>query len=75
MYQHLKEVLTKIGFINPQNPEHWMINVRRFFSRLPLRAKDVQIVRGILRQMDWYTGEHDRTKRRAVLEQGDPKDD
>jgi hypothetical protein len=27
MYDHLKNVLTKIGFINPQNPEHWMLNI------------------------------------------------
>jgi tRNA/rRNA methyltransferase len=68
MYEHLKEVLTKIGFINPQNPEHWMINIRRFFSKLPLRAKDVNIIRGILRQIDWYTGEHDRNKKRVTPE-------
>ncbi len=55
MYDHLTEVLTRIGFIQPQNPEHWMRNIRRFFSRLPLRAREVRIVRGICRQMDWYT--------------------
>jgi tRNA/rRNA methyltransferase len=55
MYDHLKEVLMKIGFINPQNPEHWMLNIRRFLSRIPLRARDVRIIRGICRQIDWYT--------------------
>ncbi len=56
MYEHLKDVLLKIGFLNPQNPDHWMMYVRRFFSRLPLRAREVRIVRGICRQIDWYTG-------------------
>lgn len=56
MYSHLKEVLLKIGFINQQNPDHWMMYVRRFFSRLPLRAREVRIIRGICRQIDWYTG-------------------
>jgi tRNA/rRNA methyltransferase len=55
MYDHLKQVLMKIGFINPQNPEHWMLNIRRFLSRIPLRARDVRIIRGICRQIDWYT--------------------
>jgi tRNA/rRNA methyltransferase len=55
MYKHLEEVLAKIGFLNPQNPEHWLLNIRRFFSRLPLRAKEVRIIRGICRQIDWYT--------------------
>ncbi len=54
MYDHLKEVLLKIGFINPQNPEHWMLNIRRFLSRIPLKARDVRIIRGICRQIDWY---------------------
>jgi tRNA/rRNA methyltransferase len=55
MYDHLKDVLLKIGFIDPKNPEHWMRNIRRFFSRLPLRARDVRIIRGICRQIEWYT--------------------
>jgi len=55
MYDHLKAVLMRIGFINPQNPEHWMLNIRRFLSRIQLRARDVRIIRGICRQMDWYT--------------------
>jgi len=46
--------LIRISFINRQNPDYWMNNIRRFFSRLELRAKEVSIVRGILRQMDWY---------------------
>jgi tRNA/rRNA methyltransferase len=55
MYAHLKDVLMKVGFINPQNPEHWMLNIRRFLSRFPLRAREVRIIRGICRQIDWYT--------------------
>jgi tRNA/rRNA methyltransferase len=57
MYDHLKDVLLRIGFINPQNPEHWMLNIRRFLSRIPLRARDVRIIRGICRQIDWYAAQ------------------
>jgi len=32
-----------------------MLNIRRFLSRIQLRARDVRIIRGICRQMDWYT--------------------
>lgn len=56
MYGQLRAVLLRIGFLNPQNPDHWMLYVRRFFSRLPLRAREVRIIRGICRQIDWYTG-------------------
>ena len=54
MYDHLKETFMRIGFIKAQNPDYWMINVRRFCSRVKLRAKDVKILRGICRQVDLY---------------------
>jgi len=54
MYDNLKDVLIRISFINRQNPDYWMNNIRRFFSRLELRAKEVSIIRGICRQVDWY---------------------
>lgn len=63
MYAHLRDVLMKIGFIDPQNPEHWMLNIRRFLSRLPLRAKEVRIIRGICRQIDWYTEQLEKMRR------------
>jgi len=62
MYDHLKEVLMKIGFIHPQNPEHWMLNIRRFLSRMSLRAREVRIIRGICRQMDWYTTQMEKMR-------------
>jgi len=63
MYEHLKDVLMKIGFIDPQNPEHWMRNIRRFLSRLPLRAREVRIIRGVCRQIDWYTEQLEKIRR------------
>lgn len=63
MYGHLKDVFLKIGFINPQNPEHWMLNIRRFLSRLPLRAREVKVIRGVCRQIDWYTEQLEKIRR------------
>jgi len=54
MYDQLKDVLVRISFINPENPDYWMNNMRHFFNRLKLRAKEVSIIRGICRQIDWY---------------------
>jgi tRNA/rRNA methyltransferase len=71
MYDHLQEVLMKIGFINPQNPEHWMNNVRRFLSRVSLRAREVKIIRGICRQIDWYTGQMERHKKDISVHEED----
>jgi len=63
MYEHLRDVLMKIGFIDRQNPEHWMLNIRRFLSRLPLRAREVKVIRGVCRQIDWYTGQMEKMRK------------
>jgi tRNA/rRNA methyltransferase len=54
MYAQLKDVMMRISFINPANPDYFMNNLRHFGSRIQLRAKEVQIIRGICRQIDWY---------------------
>jgi tRNA/rRNA methyltransferase len=54
MYDQLKDILVRISYINPENPDYWINKLRRFFSRIQLRAKEVSIIRGICRQIDWY---------------------
>jgi tRNA/rRNA methyltransferase len=56
MYAMLQDTLVKINFISHQNPEHWMFNVRRLFSRHGLRAREAQVIKGICRQIDWFVG-------------------
>jgi tRNA C32,U32 (ribose-2'-O)-methylase TrmJ len=55
-----------IGFINRQNPEYWMLHVRRIFSRVQLQAREVKILRGICRQIDWARTAGTRPGRRAA---------
>lgn len=54
MYDQLKETFIHINFINPENPDYWMGHIRRFFSRLNMKARDVRMIRGICRQIEWY---------------------
>ncbi|MGB5984419.1 MAG: RNA methyltransferase [Desulfobacterales bacterium] len=56
MYAQLSMLLTKIDYINPENPDYWMNKIRHFGTRMQLRAKEVSILRGICRQMNWYAG-------------------
>ena len=56
MYEQVKRMLVRINYIQPENPDYWMNKLRRFFSRLQLRAGEVSIIRGICRQIDWYAG-------------------
>ena len=55
MYDHLQRVLLRISFLQPDNPEIGMQHIRRFFSRVGLRARDVKVVRGLCRQINWVT--------------------
>jgi tRNA/rRNA methyltransferase len=54
MYAMLQKTLVKINYIDQQNPEHWMLNVRRLFNRYGLQARETQVIKGICRQIDWY---------------------
>jgi tRNA/rRNA methyltransferase len=54
MYGQLKETLVNISFVNPENPDYWMQQLRRALSRIDLRARDVRMIRGLCRQIEWY---------------------
>jgi tRNA/rRNA methyltransferase len=54
MYDSIRDLLVRINYINPENPDYWMNKLRRFFTRMELRAGEVSIIRGICRQIDWY---------------------
>ena len=55
MLDQLKEILIRISYINPENPDYWMHHLRQFFTRIQARAREVSIIRGLIRQVDWYT--------------------
>jgi tRNA/rRNA methyltransferase len=54
MYEDLQDVLVKISYIQPDNPDYWMERIRRFLHRYPLQAGEVSILRGVCRQIRWY---------------------
>jgi len=57
MYTELTDALVRIGYVQSENPDYWMVRIRRFFSRLQLRAGEVSIVRGICRQIQRFGDE------------------
>jgi tRNA/rRNA methyltransferase len=54
MYNQLEKALLEIGFLQPQNARHMMLNLRQMFGRAGLEPSDVGILRGIARQIAWY---------------------
>ena len=54
MYRHLSEVLQLMDFLDKQNPELWMMSLRRYFSRTGLQSHEVRMIRGVCRQLKWF---------------------
>jgi tRNA/rRNA methyltransferase len=54
MYGQIKTLLADIEFLNPENPDYWMMHLRRFFSRAGLLSREVGIIRGICRKLARY---------------------
>ena len=68
LFAHAREVLLRVGFLHPQNPDRILRVLRRVLGRAGPDSREVTILRGILRQMDWYAG-------RAGKDSGNPEGD
>jgi tRNA/rRNA methyltransferase len=53
LYDHMERALLRIGFLNPQNPDHIMRTLRRIFARAELDSREVAVLRGMMAQIDW----------------------
>jgi tRNA/rRNA methyltransferase len=62
-FVQMEEVLLKIGFLNPQNPAHIMRSLRRIFFRSEMDSREVAIIRGMLTQIDWASGNFEGKKK------------
>jgi tRNA/rRNA methyltransferase len=51
MYGHLEEALIHLGFLNPASPKKLMPRIKRMFARSGLETEEVNILRGIARQI------------------------
>jgi len=57
LYDQMERTFLKIGYLNPQNPDHMMRTMRRIFSRAELDDREVSALRGLLSQIDWAGAE------------------
>ncbi len=56
MYQHMRQSLLDIGYLDPQNPDHILRSFRRIFNRSKLNDREVRILRGLFNQIDLSMG-------------------
>ncbi|WP_150107070.1 RNA methyltransferase [Halothece sp. PCC 7418] len=52
-YQHLEQMLLKIGFLYPHTASARMQKFRQIFNRANLTPEELALLRGILRQTEW----------------------
>lgn len=51
--ESLQGMLDRVGFLNPQNPDHIMRSFWTILSRADLDAREVAMLRGMVRQVLW----------------------
>ena len=57
LFGQMEQTLTKIGFLNPQNPGHLMKSLRRILMRAEMDEREVAIIRGMMTQISWAAHE------------------
>ncbi|MFK7863584.1 MAG: RNA methyltransferase [Pseudohongiellaceae bacterium] len=53
-YEHLEQVMIKIKFHDPENPRQLMQRMRRLFSRIRIDVMEMNILRGILSNIEYH---------------------
>jgi tRNA/rRNA methyltransferase len=54
LFDRMRTSLLKIGFLDSENPAHMLLAFRRILGRAALEDKDVRILTGLFRQIEWY---------------------
>ncbi len=62
LMRHLRESLAVIGFLDPQNPDRVLRKIRRLLGRANVTSAEVEILRGVCRQMIWAATRADRDR-------------
>ncbi|NDV18826.1 TrmJ/YjtD family RNA methyltransferase [Pseudodesulfovibrio sp. JC047] len=54
MFHNFQDTLLAIDFLKDDNPEYWMLPVRRFFSKINLKRNEFNLLMGVCRQVQWF---------------------
>lgn len=54
LFDNLQQSLLAIDFLKDDNPDYWMLPVRRFFSKVNLKRNEFNLLMGVCRQVQWF---------------------
>lgn len=58
-YEHLEKVLIAVNFHDPNNPRQLIHRLRRLFGRIRMDAMELNILRGILSNIEMHINKHE----------------
>ncbi|MFP4315646.1 MAG: RNA methyltransferase [Desulfovibrionales bacterium] len=56
LYAWLKRSLLDIDYLKKDNPDYWMLAIRRFLNKTEIQRHEYNMLMGICRQVRWITG-------------------
>lgn len=65
VFSHFEQALTEIEFLNPHTPKKMMPRLRRLFARAGLEVEEVNILRGIAKQILLKAGKSANMKKKT----------
>jgi len=54
LFENFQESLLAIDFLKKDQPEYWMLPIRRFFSKVNLQRNEFNLLMGVSRQVQWF---------------------
>jgi len=62
LFSNLQETLLAIDFLKDDNPDYWMLPVRRFFAKINLKRNEFNLLMGVCRQVQWFVNTYGPAK-------------
>jgi tRNA/rRNA methyltransferase len=62
LYTHMQQALLDIDFLRKDNPDYFMMPLKRFMNRLALRRNEFNLLMGVCRQIRWLKSQVDKSK-------------
>lgn len=56
LHQNIQETLLLIDFLQPDNPDYFMLPLKRFLAKTGIRQHEFNLLMGICRQIKWMAG-------------------
>ncbi|RJO70324.1 MAG: RNA methyltransferase [Myxococcales bacterium] len=74
MFDDLADALDRIHFLRPGKSEYWMLAFKRLFGRTGLTPEEVNLMRGVCRQIRWVVSRREVPPSPAVLGQEEERE-